>query len=217
MSDQPTTQQTTPTPPAQVQPTTPPLNQSDALSILEQAIAEASAHSEAARQAADQVLHADHSNLATPAEVGELAQVLPQTVLSASNTLNPTVATSTAKESLGAVTPDNNVQMEAGGGVQTVEEEKNPELSPEVEGFINKVENNVDQLPNEIVIADAIKNLPQNHPLPKQPVVIVPITPEIEKEGATKSPKFSIRWLVEWSHKVMKMFVGKVIYRSTEM
>jgi hypothetical protein len=154
----------------------------------------------------------DQSNLDT----GELAQVLPQAVLSATDTLNPATATRTAKESAGLITPDNNTQVEAGGGVQAVEQEKNPELSPEVEGFINKVENNADQLPKEIVIADAIKNLPQNHPLPKQAVVIVPITPEIEKEGEKKSPKFSIRWLVEWSRKVMKMFVGRVIYRNVD-
>lgn len=149
-------------------------------------------------------------------DTGELAQVLPQAVLSATDTLNPAVATRTAKESAGSITPDNSSQVEAGGGIQAVEQEKNPELSPEVEGFINKVENNADQLPKEIVIADAIKNLPQNHPLPKQAVVIVPITPEIEKEGEKKSPKFSIRWLVEWSRKVMKMFVGRVIYRDAD-
>ncbi len=249
MTDQPITSQ--PVVPSN-QTVPPSINQDDALSVLEQAIAAASAQNDQVRAAADQASQSAQTNSSIspantdhiaaalsqttppPAAIddptqtstsinqperdtldgGELAQALPQAVLSATDTLNPTTSTRTTKESLGAVTPDNTAQAEAGGGVQAVEQEKNPELSPEVEGFINKVENNADQLPKEIVIADAIKNLPQNHPLPKQAVIILPITPDVEEEGAKKSPKFSVRWLVEWSRKVMKMFVGKVIYRS---
>lgn len=181
----------------------------DALSVLEAAIAHASQQSDVARQAAEKTLQQSTD------ETGELAQVLPNAILSATNTLNPATPTVTAKEAEGLKSPDKSNQAEAGTGVQAVEVEKNPELPPEVEGFINKVEQQADQLPKEIVIADAIKNLPQHHPLPKQPVVVLPITPEIEKTGATKSPKFSVRWLVEWSRRIMKMFVGKVIYRQT--
>lgn len=186
-----------------------PPTSGDALSVLEAAIAQASQQSDAARLAAEKTMRQ------AAEETGELAQVLPSAILSATNTLNPTTAATTAKEAEGLRSPDKSNQAEAGTGIQAVEIEKNPELPPEVEGFINKVEQQADQLPKEIVIADAIKNLPQHHPLPKQPVVILPITPEIEKTGATKSPKFSVRWLVEWSRRIMKMFVGKVIYRQS--
>jgi hypothetical protein len=217
MTDQSLPQTSTaPTPPAmpaqppQATAVVPQVNsQQDALSVLEAAIAKASQQSDAARQAAEKTLQQ------AAEETGELAQVLPSAILTATDTLNATVSTTTAKEAEGLKSPDKSNQAEAGAGVQAVEIEKNPELPPEVEGFINKVEQQADQLPKEIVIADAIKNLPQHHPLPKQPVVIVPITPEIEKTGATKSPKFSVRWLVEWSRKIMKMFVGRVMYRQT--
>ncbi len=206
-----TTQSAQPTPLAQpTQPVQSNLTaQSDALSVLEAAIAQASQHSDAARQAAEKTLQQ------ATEETGELAQVLPNAILTATNTLNPSTPTTTAKEAEGLKSPDKGNQAEAGTGIQAVEIEKNPELPPEVEGFINKVEQQADQLPKEIVIADAIKNLPQHHPLPKQPVVILPITPDVEKAGATKSPKFSVRWLVEWSRRIMKMFVGKVIYRQS--
>lgn len=202
-----TTAQATPIQTASTVPA--PMSQSDALSVLEAAIAQASQQSDVARQAAEKTLQR------ATEETGELAQVLPSAILTATNTLNPVTPTTTAKESEGLKSPDKSNQAEAGTGIQAVEVEKNPELPPEVEGFINKVEQQADQLPKEIVIADAIKNLPQHHPLPKQPVIILPITPEIEKAGATKSPKFSVRWLVEWSRRIMKMFVGKVIYRQT--
>ncbi len=192
-------------------PVTPtPLPETDALALLEQAINEASAKSDEARKAAEEAMQQ------AVKETGELAQVMPQAILNATNTLNPATPTTTAKESLGSKTPDNSSQAESGTGIQAVEIEKNPELPPEVEGYLNKVEQQADQLPKEIVIVDAIKNLPQNHPLPKQAVVVVPITPAIEEAGAKKSPKFSVRWLVEWSHKIMKMFVGKVIYRKLD-
>ena len=124
-------------------------------------------------------------------------------------------STSGGKESLGAISKIDSSAVEAGGNAQMVEYEPNPELSPEVEGYINRVDQNIDQAPNEIVIADASMPMPSNHQLPSQPVLVLPITVGLEKEGATQSPKFSIRWLVEWSRKIIKTFVGKVIYRQS--
>jgi len=44
----------------------------------------------------------------------------------------------------------------------------------------------------------------------------LPITKKEDKEGRKKSPKYSFRWLVEWSHKIIKVFAGKVIYRQVK-
>jgi hypothetical protein len=126
------------------------------------------------------------------------------------------------KETISAAvaTPDTapaQAAVESGQSVQYVEYEPNPELPPEVEGYLNQVEQHADQAPKEIVIADMTQSLPTTHHLPSQPVVVIPITPDVEVLGAKQSPKFSIRWLVEWSHKIMKMFVGKVIYRTSEV
>ncbi len=103
--------------------------------------------------------------------------------------------------------------VEAGANIQYVEQEKTPELPPEVEGYLQHVEDNADQAPEEIVIADATST-PLAPKYPKQSVVVLPITPEVEEEGAKKNTSFSIRWLVEWSRKLMKVFSGTIIYRE---
>ena len=102
--------------------------------------------------------------------------------------------------------------VEQAASIQVVEAEKFPELSPEVEKYLQEVHDDKDQAPKEIAIADEIANLPTQNQFVSEPVIVVPITPEIEKKGKRKSPKFSIRWLVEWSQKIIKMFAGKVVY-----
>lgn len=123
-------------------------------------------------------------------------------------TLDQSPISSTRKESEGA----SMLSIEQGANVQVVEVEKSPELSPEVEKYLQEVHDDKDQAPKEIAIADEIANLPTQNQFVSEPVIVVPITPEIEKKGKRKSPKFSIRWLVEWSQKIIKMFAGKVIY-----
>jgi hypothetical protein len=98
-------------------------------------------------------------------------------------------------------------------GVQYVETEKSHELPPEVEGFLQTVEDHQDQIPQEIVLA----NPQTGQALPRvmaQPVVILPMTQKIEDAGKSKSTTYSVRWLIEWSWKMMKVFSGKVIYRE---
>ena len=97
--------------------------------------------------------------------------------------------------------------------IQYVEEEKSPELPIEVEKYIEEVKTDQEKAPKEIVIAEAADSMPDDDQYVSERVVVLPITPEIEKKGKRKSPKFSIRWLVEWSKKIMKIFEGKVIYR----
>lgn len=109
-----------------------------------------------------------------------------------------------------AVTPSQNA-VEQGANIQVVETERSPELSPEVEKYLQEVHQEKDQAPKEIVLDD-VANLPSDNQFVSEPVIVVPITPEIERKGKRKSPKFSIRWLVEWSQKVIKMFSGKVVY-----
>lgn len=112
-------------------------------------------------------------------------------------------------------TVDSGVNLiEAGAaGIQAVEQTPPKELPPEVEKYIQKVEDK-QQLPQEVVVAQNDQQLPADNDYVSQPVVVLPITPEIEKLGKRKSPKFSIRWLIEWSKKIIKMFSGKVIYRQ---
>lgn len=100
-------------------------------------------------------------------------------------------------------------------GMQAVEVEKANELAPEVEGFLKTVEDHHDQVPQEIVIA----NPQTGQALPRvmaQPVIVLPITPAVEEEGKKKKVNYSVRWLVEWSWKIMKVFSGKVVYRKAD-
>lgn len=102
--------------------------------------------------------------------------------------------------------------VEQGASIQAVEVEKSPELSPEVEKYLQEVHDDKDQAPKEIAIADEIANLPTQNQFVSEPVIVLPITPEVHKKGKRKSPKYSIRWLIEWSQKIIKMFAGKVVY-----
>lgn len=130
------------------------------------------------------------------------------------DTLNPVNATSSLRKEVSqpAVTLERPAVEEV-GGLQQVEQEKTVEMSPEVESFIAEVGAHPEQLPQEIVISDQAQPVPTTKYLAK-PVIILPITPELEKQGEKKPAQFSIRWLVEWSRKMMKVFAGQVIYRK---
>jgi len=147
-------------------------------------------------------------------ETSVLAAALPSAVNEMTDTLNPPMAGGgMAKEApLLSVTVEHPAVDQA-GGVQYVETEKSHELPPDVEGFIKTVEDNIDQIPQEVVISD-----PQSgQQLPRvlaTPVIVLPITPKTEDEGKRKSETYSIRWLIEWSWKMMKTFSGKVVYRD---
>lgn len=149
----------------------------------------------------------------TAVDPGVLAQAVPTATLQTADLLNPQHLTTTSKESVGG-TASNEIAPESGGGLQYVEQEKPPEIPVEVESYLHRIEQSTDQAPQEIVVADGtdIAALPTN--TPTQPVIVLPITPAVEQVGEKKSPKWSVRWLVEWSRKIMKMFMGKVIYRE---
>ncbi len=143
-----------------------------------------------------------------------LDQALPGVVTANTDTLNPAapVGSSAAKE---RVAGSDQTAVEAAAGVQYVEQEPNPEIPVEVENFIQRVTDHAQTAPTEVVIADGTQEQPAVA-YPSRPVIVLPISQQIEDEGEKMSPKFSIRWLVEWSHKIIKMFAGKVIYRQAE-
>ncbi len=130
--------------------------------------------------------------------------------------LNPASASGTlAKEQHGPVIRLESPQVDSSSGVTAIEQERTPEIPVEVESFLRKVESHQDQHPQEVVIADGSAPGVSSHHM-AQPVIVLPITPAEEKAGLHKSPQFSLRWMVEWSHKIMKMFIGRVIYRAAD-
>jgi hypothetical protein len=144
-----------------------------------------------------------------------MAASVPTAVQSATDTLNPAhgVSSASAKEVREPTITLERPAIDQVPGIQHVEHEKNPDLPPEVESFLQKVENHHEQLPQEVVIADQLNPIPTTKYL-AQPVIILPITPEVEKKAKWQSSNTSVRWLLEFSYKIMKMFSGKVIYRQ---
>ena len=143
--------------------------------------------------------------------------VLAQAIAQASVTPQVVAPTSSAKEKLESATPDSTA-VESGQTVSYVETAPiSPEISLEVEGYLEEVRENIAQAPREIVVADGkVMDSGVTKAAP-QPVVVLPISPEDEVKGAKKNPKFSIRWLVEWSRKIMKMFAGRVVYQQDQV
>ncbi len=129
--------------------------------------------------------------------------------------LNPAYPVSIAKEKSEPGIRVEVPQVDMAAGVAAVEQERTPEISPEVEAYLSKVESHHDQQPQEVVFADGTTPQAQATHI-AEPVIVIPITPQNEKEAQLKSTKFSIKWLVEWSHKLIKMFVGRVIYRQAD-
>jgi hypothetical protein len=153
----------------------------------------------------------------TPQAVVPQALPLAMSQMADSN-LNPTHpigGSATAKERFEASKSPDTSGIDAGGNVQIVEVEANPEIPVEVEGYLQHVEDNQAQLPSEVVITTDVTQ-PFMPAKPLTPVVVLPITPEIEKVGGSKNPHWSVRWLVEWSKKLMKMFNGSVIYAESK-
>ena len=122
--------------------------------------------------------------------------------------------TSGSKERAIVKSPDAQAS-ETASGQQVVEFEKNPEISPEVAEYVQRVEDHADQLAEPIVVDGQQLSTNQHHH-PTQPVIVLPISTADEKKARFKSVKFSIKWLVEFSHKIIKEFVGSVIYRQAE-
>ncbi len=148
-------------------------------------------------------------------EPSALAQSLPLAVQAAiPDPLNPLAPSGASAKEI----PNLQVSVESPAvdvvpGMQYVETEKTHEMPPEVDGFLKKLENHHDQLPNEVVITNLITGQSTPHYL-AQPVIVLPITKEVEEVGVKKPLQFSIRWLVEWSRKIMKTFSGRIVYRE---
>lgn len=152
--------------------------------------------------------------------LGVVAQAVPQVVNSIHDPLNPPnpFSVEVAKKEVLIVGSGVAVEspvpiVEYPGGVQTIEQERTPEISPEVESFLQHSQQQANHLPQEIVVADNQEVSVVTHHQ-KKPVIVLPITEEEQKKGKNKSIKLSVRWLVEWSVKLMKKFSGKVIYRE---
>lgn len=72
------------------------------------------------------------------------------------------------------------------------------ELEPEVEKFIEQVEQKQVNAPTEVVLADNRTNTDNLPKTTAQPVVVLPLTEESFDKASKQKPNTSIRWLYEW-------------------
>ena len=123
--------------------------------------------------------------------------------------LNPPKARPGGKEQ-----ENSTFSAELSGLAQHVEVETSPEIPPEVESYLQHVEDHAQTAPHEIVVAD--DQSIQSKPLQtNQKLILLPLTEKEHDEGAKMKPIWSIRWLVTWSEKLMKMFRGQVVYKDS--
>lgn len=141
-----------------------------------------------------------------------LAQALPLAVSSYQDPLQ--VGIGGKKESMGGTQSVNSAELP--GGIQYAEVEHAAELPPEVENYIEQVIDHAQTQPETVVVAEATPQPAPSATTPQRVVKVLPLTKMQEEIGLKKNPKFSVRWLVEFSHKIAKMFFGGVIYRQTE-
>jgi len=99
------------------------------------------------------------------------------------------------------------------GGMQQVEAEPSPEISAELESFLQRTEK-PEQLHVEQQLQEFAAQAAMDQATSAQKMKVLPITKEQEIIGLKKSPAFSLRWLVEFSQKITKIFTGKAIYRQ---
>lgn len=97
--------------------------------------------------------------------------------------------------------------------LQPAEIEPAAETSPELDKFIEKVEEQRVRPPAETVVA---QTAPQ--PVPTtvtQPVVVLPASQKTLAKGKSKSVSSSLRWLVEWCARQIRKFKDAlVVYRE---
>ncbi|HAU99524.1 MAG: hypothetical protein UX04_C0005G0014 [Microgenomates group bacterium GW2011_GWF2_45_18] len=100
-------------------------------------------------------------------------------------------------------------------GAQVIEDEPNPEISPEVESWMEKVDRKNIDPPKEVVVADKTATNPTGN-YAAQPVIVLPISKPTLTKGLTQNVQYSVRWLAEWCLRIIKKFGGMVVYRPMQ-
>jgi hypothetical protein len=104
--------------------------------------------------------------------------------------------------------------MGASENVPLVEIREEAEIEPEVEGWLEKLEQAGEvQLPqpvthdDRVIVADAGAQISQDR-------VVLPVTLSDQKMNLKKKPEESAKWLAVWIERITKMFEGKFRYRE---
>ncbi len=84
----------------------------------------------------------------------------------------------------------------------------------EVEGWLERLERGEDiHLPQPVTDDQTGQVLVEPASL-EHPEVVLPVSEAVVKKGLHMKVWDSLRWLAEWSMRILKMFPGRVVYRE---
>ena len=88
-----------------------------------------------------------------------------------------------------------------------------PKLSPELDGYLEKIEKEDHFLTNQ-VLDDQTGQITVTSPQAQPPKIILPLTLTEYRAGLKESIESAWRWLSEWSKRVTKMLGHQVNFKS---
>ncbi len=94
-----------------------------------------------------------------------------------------------------------------------IEVGRSPELSSELEGYLEKIEKEDHFLPNQ-VLDDQTGQLLVTSLETQKPKIILPLTSVEYRLGLAQSVENSWRWLAEWSRRLIKMLGSRVDFKN---
>jgi hypothetical protein len=146
-----------------------------------------------------------------------LTSVLPHaTAAAAQAQLNPVGATSSLKKEAPSSSVDTlGALAQEVPGAQSVEQERTPEISPELESWMESVDRREERPPEKVVVADQTASNPTGQ-YAAEPVIVLPLTQGKLQEGMKHTVQDSVKWLAVWCMRVIKKFHGAVVYRPAE-
>lgn len=150
------------------------------------------------------------------ADLGGMANAVPQAMVDlAQSTLNPANATGArgTKEVQAQTAALENLVNEL-PGAQSVEQERTPEISAELQSWMEKVGSHEEKTPEKIVVADKTAANPTGV-YAADPVIVLPMTDDSLQKGMKHPLQDSVKWLAVWCVRIMKKFHGMVVYRTT--
>ena len=88
------------------------------------------------------------------------------------------------------------------------------EHGEEVEGWLERLERGEDINLPQPVTDDQTGQVLVTAAKPKDPEIVLPVTAAVAEKGLHMKVWESMRWLAEWSLRILKMWPGRAVYRE---
>ncbi len=84
----------------------------------------------------------------------------------------------------------------------------------EVESWLERIERGEDINLPQPVTDDQTGQVLVSPAQPKEPQIVLPVTQVVVQKGLHMKIWDSVRWLAEWSLRILKMFPGRAVYKE---